>query len=333
MTDDADVTVVGRTVDAAVEAAVAADPSRDPDGVRSDLLGVADDGAVTAAAVEERVGETSLVVATAENRVEFAGAAVADAREAAADAGVDGLDAVRARLDRLKATLAAVEADLSALQDDFAAAVDRIEGADATYAAVRALRDADRDARSVRAAADELKVDADGFARQVRDPSAWVGELAGDVDALAEAVDDLSAAVERVAGADAADADGGERGAGSTVDPGALWADARLRATAYDLLLTDLRAELADLREWPTGAPDGVDAAADRVAALDDRLTDLRGRLDAEARPAWRERHGDRVARFAADVADRDPPVDWAAVQGSLADHRTAVNEAADGAG
>lgn len=274
---------------------------------------VADDGVVTADAVEEAVGETSLAVATAENRSEFAAMALDDAREAVEAEGVADVDAVCARLDRFVDALSTTEDDLAALRADLEDVVDRLDGEGATYAAVRALRAVDRDARAVQRAADELQVDVEDFERRVRNPAAWVAELDGDVDALESAVEDLTVAADGVTGAD---------------DPGAVWADARLRTAAYDLLLADLRAELAALRTWPDGTPDGTGAVGDRLADLAARLTAVRERLADDARPAWRERHGDRVEGFERELADRAPPVAWGEVETELADRREVVGDA-----
>lgn len=320
MSEDADaVTVVGRSVDAAVEAVVDADPSRDPEAVRAVLDGVVDDGVVTSEAVEGKVGETSLVVATAENRTEFARMALDDAREAVAAEGVGDVDVVRARLDRFETALAGVEDDLDALGDDLGNAVDGLDGA-ATYPALRALREVDRDARAVQLTADELKVDVEAFERQVRAPATWVEELDGDVDALDAAVGDLETAADAVAD-----------GAGGVDDHGDTWADARLRAAAYDLLLADLRAELAALRAWPGDSPEGVEAVASRLTDLADRLTAARERLGDGTRPEWRERHGDRIEEFERELVDRDPPVGWGEVEAELAARREALGAASDG--
>jgi hypothetical protein len=97
-----------------------------------------------------------------------------------------------------------------------------------------------------------------------------------------------------------------------------------------DLLLSDLRAELADLRTWAEreGGPAApLSRAETRLDSLSERATGLRDWLDALADPAWRDRFGDRVTDFKATVGDRDPPISWVNVQAALEEHRSVALE------
>jgi hypothetical protein len=164
-------------------------------------------------------------------------------------------------------------------------------------------------------AADELRDDAAATARWARSHEVRVREFGEDVDVVAESVDGVAAATDWLAG----DADAPPEGV-ETDDPGRAWAEASVGATVAALLIADLRAELDDLRTW--AGREGVDPGlADHAADLDDlaaRRDRLADRLDEIARPAWRDAHGDRVARAAETVSSFDPPVEWGAVRTAL---------------
>jgi hypothetical protein len=129
---------------------------------------------------------------------------------------------------------------------------------------------------------------------------------------VADTADDLAAAVDALAD----DPD----------DPAARWADAAMRARVLSLLVSDLRAELADLRVLAerVDAPfrTGLTSRLDRT---EERVLGIESALDSRADRGWRDRFGDDVAAFEATLAAFDPPVDWGAVDRTLAEHRPDV--------
>lgn len=323
MTDEPDAAdVLGRPLDEAVDA-VTARTDDDRGTVRTVLETVADDGVVTREGVESALAHASKVVATPETRVEHAALAVDDAR-AAADP-VRHLDVVRDRLAAFESRLASVEAGVDDLGDDLAALVDRADDPDAVYEVATGVRRLTGRANGLQRAADDLALDAEAFERWVTDPERRRRELAGDVDTMAEFLDGLADTTDDLVDAVAADD-------GEPTDPDGRWLDATLRVRVSALLIQDLRADLAALRAWPDTEGDGaggdaepLDDLADRIDALDGRCDRLRERLDDLARPAWRERHDDRLAGLERTLDGFEPPVDWEDVRAALDDHRLGI--------
>jgi uncharacterized protein YhaN len=321
--------IVGLPVEDAA-AAVAADGGPDPETARAVLSEVAVDGVVTREGVDEAIAHLAKVVSTPETRAEFAAISLADAREAAVEAGVDDVDAVASRLATFEARLDAVEADVAALGADLQALLARSEDPESVYDVAADVRRLTTEANETQRAADELGVDVEEFEEWLDSHEARVEDVADDVDAVAGSVDELSAVAARLAGVD----DGGDV---DVADPELAWADATLRRRLLDLLAADVRADLADVRTLAARTDDGdaaaeaaeagvgVDDLSNRLDGLDDDLATVRDRLDAAAEPAWRERHGDAIEAFEADLDGVEPPVDWATVQAALNEARTAV--------
>lgn len=328
-TDDAD--LLGTPIDEAVEAAVAGGDDRDPETVRAILETVAADGVVSRDGVESALARVSTVVATPENRVENAAIAVDDAREAAGP--VVDLDVVRDRLEAFESRLASVEARVDDLGDDLRAVAERADDPDSVYDLAAEIRRLEGRANALQRAADEVALDAEAFERWVTDPERRRRELAGDVDAMAGFLDGLADATDDLIDAAADEGDADADADADLPDPAGHWLDATLRARVSDLLIEDLRAELADLRAWP--AADGAEDAdvpddpfADlegRIDDLDARCARLRERLDGVARPEWRDRHDDRLAALDRVLDGFEPPVDWEDVQAALDDHRLGI--------
>jgi chromosome segregation ATPase len=321
MTDEPDAPdLLGRPVDEAVDAVAGAD-DRDPETVRAVLDTVAEDGVVTEAGIQSALAHASTVVSTPETRVENASIALDDARDAARE--VRHLDVVRDRLDAFAARLASVETRVDDLGDDLQAVVERADDPDSVYAVAADIRRLVGQANAVQRAADDLALDVEDFERWLAAPDRRRRELAGDADAMDRFLDDLAAATDDLAAATDDEAD--------LADPAGRWLDATLRARVSSLLIADLRAELADLRAWPEdGNPaDGdvpsLDDLENRIDDLDGRCDRLRERLDDLARPAWRERHADRLDALEGVLDEFEPPVDWEDVQAALDDHRLGI--------
>ncbi|WP_436928691.1 halo transducer protein [Halosimplex halobium] len=308
----------GLAVDEAVERVRAREPDRDPETVRAALGFVAEDGVVSRTALRESLKLTSKVLTTAETRVELAGIALDDAREAAESA--PDLPTVEARLADFAAEVAAVEDRAADLGSDLQSVVDDREDPAARFAVADGLRRVDERAREVQRTADEIQFDLEAFERWLDSHAVRVRELGEDLDALAASLDDLAAAVETLETGGDADA--------RPDDPARAWFDATLSHRATGLTVADLRAELADLRTWADREDadpvdeGGLDDLAARLDDLDGRHGALGERLDAAAEPEWTDRFGEAVAAVESDLADCAPPVDWAVVQSTIEEHR-----------
>lgn len=327
--------VDGMALDDAVEAVVGADPERDSEAVRRALYFVSEDGVVTGDAVEDALGELSQVVATPETRLELAEQALADAREAADP--VADLPVVRARLDEYEAELGSLRDRLDAVQDRLDEAIES-EGDDSLYAVGRDCAEVTAGADAVQQAADALTFELeDEFDQWLSDAGTRAERLGEDADAVESMLDELTGVAEALD-----DADDGESpalpGGEEIADPPVAWFDAALRARLAGLLLTDLWAELDDLRAWAgredeERPDDGADAEGEpalddveaRLDSLEVRASGLEDWLAALANTAWQRRFGDRVTTFEHAVSDRRPPVDWEAVQATLEEHRSAA--------
>jgi hypothetical protein len=324
----------GMGIDEAVEAVVDADPDRDPETVRRALYYVSEDEVVTADAVDDALGKLSQVVATPETRLDLAQQALEEARETAEP--VSDLSVVQARLDEYATELAALEDRLDGVQEQLGEAVER-DPEDSLYAVGLDCAEVTGEANAVQQAVDEVYLELDReFDGWLTDPGIRAERLAEDADAVESMLDELKTVAEALD-----DAEEGEAPTlpdGETIeDPPVAWFDAALRVRLAGLLLTDLWAELDDLRDWADREGDERpdDASGDSRSALDDvngrldslevRTSGLEDWLAAIAKPTWRRRFGDRVATFEHAVSDRRPPVDWAAVQATLEEHRFAA--------
>lgn len=365
----------------AVEVLVAGDDDRDPEDVRATLdlvteeVGVAEDGdategenateeVVTLDGVADALAETSMAVSTAETRTEMATAALSDARDEAES--VSDLGAVESRLDAFGAQLDRVETRAAELGSDLESLVARSDDPDAIYEVAVGIRRLAADANAVQRTADELQLNLESFEEWLGNAGVRFGELADDVDAIESYLDELERTADRLeapaesetgavaspeAGVTDADADAtaeNDADVGDDIDPGVIWADARLRHRVAKLLLADAQAELADLREWadrealgdesedrenesqnrenegreapdPEGRADEIDA---RLADLEDQLAATGERLAGLADSEWEKRYGDSVAAFERATADLEPPVDWGVVEERLDEHR-----------
>lgn len=291
----------------AVADVVAAVGDTDPGTVRDALEPVTDNGVVTREAVETAVSDTGKLLATAETRIELAGDAYADAA-AAADPVAD-VPTVAARLDGFRERLDAVEALIPELRPGLSVPDGVRRRPVATYELAVEIREVVATAQEAIEAADDLSFDAERFESWLARPDRRYDTFGEDLDLVADTADDLAAAVDAVAD-----------GAG---DPAARWADATMRARVLSLLVTDLRAELADLRVLAerTDAPFRT-GLGERLDRTEERVLGLESALDARADRAWRDRFGEDLAALEGALADVDPPVDWGAVDRTLAEHR-----------
>jgi len=290
-----------------VDDVVAAVDDADPATVRDALEPVTDDGVVTRAAVETTVSDTAKLLATAETRVELAGDAYADAA-AAADPVAD-VPTVGARLDALCDRLRGVESMVPALRPGLSVPEDVQRRPVAAHGLAVEVREVVATAQEAIEAADDLSFDAERFESWLDRPERRYDTFEEDVGLVADTADDLADAVDALSD--------------DPADPAARWADATMRARVLSVLVTDLRAELADLRALAdrTDAPFRTGLAG-RLDRTGERVLGLESALESRADRAWRDRFGDDLAAFDRALAGVDPPVDWGAVDRTLAEHR-----------
>ncbi|WP_042665537.1 hypothetical protein [Haloferax sp. ATB1] len=314
--------IVGLSKSAAVVRVVDADESRDPDTVRAVLSHVTEDGAVTADGVDSAVTDASMILSTAETRVELASIDLDDAREAAGDDAAIG--AVRSRLDVFEAKVSNATERVESLGEELQGLSDWRDDPRSVYDIVLGLREVASESQALTAHADNVQLDIEEFDRWLSNHDVRVRGVNGDVAALEQSLDGLEDRAAAVA-----DAEGSEDSADAAEDAGddraTEWCNAALRARVSALLVEDTRAELADLRKLapdPDAETDGLDEAAADLADLDARVQRLRGRLDDLARPPWTDEYGARIESFEATLATFEPPVSWGEVQAELDDAR-----------
>lgn len=299
--------LVGQPVEDVIEAVVDAEDDCNPTTVRETLDPVTDDGVVTHEAVETAVSDTSKVVATAETRTELAGIAYEDA--AAAAAAVDDLDIVAARLDRYAGRLEAVEARAVDLADDLRTPVEQLDDPNAVYELAVALRDVATTAQGVIRTADELSEALDEFEVWLTDPDRRYDEFTEETALVEESLADVATTAEALSTA--------------SETPATDWADATMRVRVIELLVADLRAELAELQAWADRADSQFRAGlTERVADVERQTTELRNTLAERAEPAWHDRFDDTLSAFEEDLAEFEPPIEWNRVQATLEERR-----------
>ena len=184
--EDPPADIVGLSMEEAVEAVLTANESKDPEEVRQVLDHVTENGVVTEAAAEQTLSDVSMVLTTAESRVEYASTALSDAKEAVAD--VTDVPTVESRLDRFEKHVETVEELSVELGNDLQRIIDRRDDW-GVYESTVALRELTTDAQEVQRTADDLKFDIEDLERYVTDPSVRVDELVADVDEVAGFLD------------------------------------------------------------------------------------------------------------------------------------------------
>jgi len=293
-------------------AAVAGD-GENSDEVRETLAIVARDGVVRRAAVDDAVGNASMVATTAETRVEFAAEKLDSARETAAP--VADLDLVSSRIDDYDTRLATIEDRADSLGDAIREVLAMKSDGD-LYEIARRIRRVTSAATEVQRAADDLQLEVDSFAEWLTDADRRAEELAADVDALAESVDELDDVAEALAVDDG----------GPESEPARAWAAATVRHRVASLMIADLRAELTALRTWGEreGESRPSDIESDLEAAQAGHET-VGERLTATAEPEWTERFDDRLTALDEALEAMEPPVSWAEVEAVVEERGPAI--------
>lgn len=310
MNDGADESIAGLPLDEAADAAVERGDAPDRETARAFLSEVAEDGVVGREGINEALGHASKVVSTPETRFELAATSLEDAREAA------GPDAdrpiVRMRLEQFDARLETVEDRVERLGEELRGLVERRGDEDSVYELAKGVRQLEAKANECQRAADELARDLAEFVRWLGDAEDRYHTLREDADELDRSLDRLAAAVDGVVGGD------------GQADPDD-WLDAAVQHRVLGLAHADLRWELEALDAW-AAEDDASDDAEELSAELDDRLDELAGRragigdrLDDATTSDDVER---RLAAVEDDLDALEPPIDWAALEATLDEHR-----------
>ena len=298
---------IKRPVENIIATVVDREDDHDPETVREVLDPITDEGTVIRQATRTAVSDTSKVVATAETRVELARIASEDAIAVAAT--VDDLDIVAARLNAYAERLEVVEAQVADITDDLQPPVEQLADPTAVYELAVGLRDVATSAQSIVRTADELATDLEEFESWLTEPDKRYDEFGEDIDLIDESVTELTAA----AAALPTESDA----------PAADWAAAKMWTRVLELLIGDLRAELADLQAWADREDAPFRAVLDeRVTNLERRTGELADTLAELAEPAWCARFEEHLAALERDLKGVEPPVDWEHVQGALEEQR-----------
>jgi len=320
---DAELDLEGMAQEDAVEAVVAADPSRDRTLVRDALEYVTSEGVITPSALDAATPVMAQKVSTAKERATETQFELTKARDAAQP--VADLSTVAARLDTYEQEVSVLLERADELDARHEALTDRIEDPDSLYAVAETIRVVVDEAQRIEARALGLREELEEFEADVNNPEAWINDVQHDLNAVGEALDAVTAAVEALPAEDA-DAEADWDWADRDVDPAVVWYDATLRVEHAAPLLEDLRAEMADLQTWGERADHFetwyAESVADDLEEVAARRTDLAERLATLARPAWTDRFGDQLEDFESELDDLDSPVDWVEMQDALDAYR-----------
>jgi len=320
---DADDTteLAGLPIERAVDIVGTADA--DPGELRETLAIVAEDGVVSRAAVDDALANASMVVTTAETRVELAGDKLDNAR-AAAPSTAD-LAFVSDRVDNFDTRLGHIETRA----DDLGAALQEVVSMKADgdlYEIARRIRRLTNAATELQQAADDLQLELDSFEAWLTDADRRVDELTADIDALADSLSELADVVDQLENSDADDDGNDSDDTNPESETASRWAAAMVRHRVLSLLLTDLRAELTAIQTWAereaVTSPSGIEPRLDEIQ---DDHTALGERLTACADPEWRARFDEQLTALEEALTEMEPPVVWADVDAAVAEHRPAV--------
>jgi chromosome segregation ATPase len=305
----------GLSIEEATERIVQREDAPDRDAVRERLGYVTKDGVVCRDGIEDGLTEAAEIISSPENRIDLARREFETATELAEPVADHPVVASRTetfeeRLFGLKDEVDRLGPELNELFNEW------LEEPDDVYAMADGLYQHATRGRRIHRMVDELITDLESFQGWLQDESIRFEELERDVEGVDETLDDLTEALAELPGETESD----------DLDPVFVWLDAAMRHRLVGLLIDDLETELRGLRAWPEAANEGrPDAIAERIAEVRSRWTDLGDRIEAVARPGWRERFSDRLDSFESDLETFEPPVDWGAVQGTLQDHRAEI--------
>jgi chromosome segregation ATPase len=274
----------------------------DPSAIESALRTLSEDGAVTAEAVDDAVGDASLALSTAEGRVEYAAVEVQSARDTVADASDS--EFLRARASELADRRRSLADERDRLQSDLQAAVEKREDPAALYDLARELQRLKTAADDLQGRADRLAAAAGDLAGFVEDPVLVLPDVEADADALDTALAETETALETLA-------DGPSDAA--VEDPEAAWFETWTDHRFRRLAIADIGAEIDALDALHDD--EEVRTLADRHADLVDRWQRIDDRLVEDVPGDWVAENEGRMEAVADAVEEYEPPIDWGAVE------------------
>ena len=288
---------------------IADQTDEDPKSIRTFLDPFVDDRAITADAIEATITDVSQILATAETRVDLATRTRAEVRESVAAA--PDLSIIRTRDSAFGERLADLQADVDDLGSDLTAVRSDMNSPADVYRAGVGLHEVTTDAQRIVRVAHDLETELEAF-------DAWLSSAnrrhEALVDELEAAESSASSVAETVTALQSADSPDSER-----------WFDATVQTHVLDVVIADLHAEAAGLREWAareeTSFPDDVEP---RIKSLRDE-TAASGAALAD-RPDWDSLFDERVETLEAALEDLEPPIAWAQVNEHVAEARAAID-------
>lgn len=300
----------GLAVERALEIVVA---NADNAGEVRETLGiVAQDGVVSREAVDDAIGNASMVVSTAETRVELAADKLDSTRETAA--AVSDIAFVSGRVDNFEARLDAIAERADDLGTALQAVVEMKADGD-LYEIARRIRRVTNAATEIQQAADDFQLGLDTFEDWLTNPDRRVEELADDVDALADSVSELDDAVSAIGDASEPDSEAATQ-----------WAAAMVRHRVLSVMRTDLRAELDAIQRWAERddltSPSEIEPRLDEIATTHAAVGD---RLDARAAPEWTAAFDEQLTALDEALGEMEPPVVWPDVEAIVEEHRPEI--------
>lgn len=304
----------GLSVERAADVVGGADD--DPDQVRETLAIVAEDGVISRAAVDDALTNASMVVTTAETRVELAGDKL-DSVQAAATS-VSDLQFVSGRIDNFEARLTYIEERADDLGDAIQEVIEMKE-AGSLYQIARRIKRVTNAASEVQRAADDLQLELDAFTTWLTDADRRVEELTADIDALSDSVTELADVVETLDDTAVDDADHESEAA-------SRWVTAMVRHSILSVMIRDLKAEYAAVQTWAerenVTPPSEIESKLNEVQA---GHAALEGRLTERAASDWMQRFDEQLTALDEALGEMTPPVVWADVDTVVAEHRPVV--------
>lgn len=291
----------GLAVEEAIDHVV--DNGIDPSEVRETLGIIAQDSVVRRSAVDDAMGNASMVVTTAETRVELAADKLSSAQNAAKP--VSDIELVSDRLHRFESRLTRIEDHVNDLGDDIQEIL-AMKNDGNLYEIAKRIKQVTRNATDVQRVADDMQLKLDSFTEWLTDADTREEELTADVNALADSVNELEEIVEEIE-SDESDFE---------TEPANRWAAAMVRHRVVSLMIRDLQAELAALRTWAeredTRSPSTIKPRLNEIRSTHEAVGE---RLTASTEPAWTAQFDDQLAALDDALEGMEPPISWADVE------------------
>ncbi|GAB3706520.1 halo transducer protein [Halorubrum pallidum] len=302
---DLDGLSVGRAAD------IIADDEERVSEMRETLAILAQDGTIRRSAVDDAVANASMVVTTAETRVELAAGKLDSARKTAVP--VSDLDLVSARITSFEERLHAIEDRADTLGEAIQEILSMKTDGD-LYEIARRIRRVTNAATETQRAADDLQLELESFEGWLTNADRRADELVDDVEAVAESINELDTVAEALAGADG----------DSESEKAQTWIAAMIRHRVVSLMIVDLRAESAALRRWAeresSRPPSAIEPRLDEIETSHEAVGE---RLTAHANPKWTAQYGDQLTALDEALDSMEPPVAWDEVEAITTEHRS----------